>query len=168
MGKLIPKTEVSMTRWILVANSSFAEIFSLEGRELTKVKQLDNPEGRLKSGEILTDRPGRGFASGTRTGGQSNRRSAYSSEVGPHQHEQQVFAHKIADMLRQAKGINAFDKLDIIAPPQFLGDLRKVLPLSVRQCVDKEINKDISSSLSELERLEDVRRFLDIKRPLAV
>lgn len=155
-----------MSRWIIIANSSIAEIYSLDGREFTKVQQMDNPDGRLRSGEILQDRPGRGNE-GKNSPGIGFGRHAYSSEIDPHVHEQQLFAHKIAEVLRRAKSANAFDKLDIIAPPQFLGELRKVLSEGVKLCIDKEINKEIPPEMNEREKQDAIRKFLDIRRPAA-
>lgn len=153
-----------MVTWILVADSSFMEIFSLKGLEISKVQKIDNPDGRLRSGEILTDRPGRAFEGKSRTGAGS-RRSAYGTEVDPHEHEQQIFAHKIVEALRHGKEARAFEKLIVIAPPHFLGELRRFIPEGIRACVTKEINKEIPSALSENERISWLRKFLELKRP---
>lgn len=152
-----------MSTWVVIANSSFAEIYSIDKRELLKIHEIDNPDGRLKSGEILQDRPGRCFEG---RGSQNSTKHAYSSEVNAHVHVQQMFAHKIAEVLRRAKGANTFDTLDIIAPPQFLGELRKVLPENVRQCVRNEINKEIPPGFNETEKLDAIRKYLDLKRPV--
>ncbi len=157
-----------MTLWVLVANSSFAEIYSIKGKTIERVHQLDFPEGRLKSGEIESDRPGRTFDRPSRGAGgasQGTSRHSYGSEVDAHTHEQEIFAHRIADILYKDKAQNKYDQIDIIAPPQFLGDLRKVLPEIVKKSVKREINKEIPSSLSEHERIESIRRYLELPSP---
>lgn len=157
-----------MALWILVANSSFAEIYSLNGKELNRVHIFDCPEGRQKGGEVYSDRPGRSFnrpGKGVSSTGAGTARHSYSSETDFHTHEQQLFAHRIAEVLHKEKSSNHFDQLDIIAPPQFLGDLRKSLSESVKKTVSKEINKEISQNLSEHERIDWVRKFLELPRP---
>jgi protein required for attachment to host cells len=147
-----------MASWILVANSSYAEIYSLKGRELHRIEQIDFPEGRLKGSEIYSDRPGRGFES---TG--SGTRHALTSQIDAHGHEQQVFAHKLADYLRKAKAEKSFEKLIIISPPEFLGELRRTLNDDVKKVIEKEFKKEISSGLSQFERQEHIYKLLDIQ-----
>lgn len=151
-----------MSYWILVANSSFAQIFEVakRGVELKEVHRIDFPEGRERSGEILSDRAGRTFQSmgdGTR--------SALGTEINPHLHEQQVFAHKIGEYLQKAQAKHAFEKLAIIAPPQFLGLLRNVLPERVTRSVIQEVHKEVPNDLKEGTRLEMIRNFLDLEHP---
>lgn len=157
-----------MKLWVVVANSSYAEIFATEhnGRDFHKVQQIDFPEGRKKSGSMLSDRPGRGFEGAKNSPGAKFGRHAYSSEVDIHMHEQQVFAHKIADVLRKGRADNAFERLALIAPPQFLGELRIALTDAVRKVLFKEINKDIPSSHNERERIEEICRLLEMQKPV--
>lgn len=158
-----------MGLWVLVSNSSYAEIYSIKGKEITLVQALDHPEGRLKSGEILSDRPGRSFEGRGRGGaGIGGSRHALGSEVDVHMHEQQVFAKQIADVLQKEKSANKFDQLDIIAPPQFLGELRIILSDSVKKSIKKEINKEIPTTLSPQERIEWLCRFLELPKLASV
>jgi protein required for attachment to host cells len=145
-----------MTLWVLVANSSFAEIFSINHspKKMKREHYLDFPKGREKSGDILSDRPGRTFES------MGNSRHAVGKKVDVHSHEQQVFAHQLVDLLRKSSSEQLFDQLILIAPPKFLGELRAILPEFLKQQVSKEINKDLPASLSERERMEHVDRLL--------
>lgn len=153
-----------MTHWVLIANSSFAEIFSVEnGKEIKKLKLIDFPEGRAKGSSFVSDKPGRGFERVGRDGKGS--RHALTSDVDPHEHELQLFVHKLADELHKAKSENAFSKLSIIAPPHFLGELRSTISLMVKESIDKEINKDIPEYMSEGERIDALCKYLEIKRP---
>lgn len=157
-----------MSLWVLVANSSLAEIFSVNGKEIKLVQRLENPSGRQKSGEILTDRPGRSFEGRGRGGaGSQGSRHALGTEIDVHLHEMQIFAHKLADILRKEKSLNSFDKLDIIAPPQFLGELRAILSDPIKKCISKEINKEIPATLSEHEKMDSIRKFLDLPMNVA-
>jgi len=155
-----------MGLWILVANSSKAEIYSLNGKNIERVHLFDFPEGRQRSGEVLTDKPGRAFDRPTQgRSGQMVGRHAYSSETDFHTHEIQLFAHRIVDVLKKEKDLNHFDSLDIVAPPQFLGELRKLLPDSIKKSIKKELNKDIPSNLSDYERVEWLKKSLELPKP---
>lgn len=143
-----------MKQWILLANSCFAEIYSGNRAGIESIQYFDYPEGRQKSGEILTERPGRVHES------QGSTSHAVGTKVDVHMHEIQMFAHIIAQALKKAKAENAFDRLVIIAPPQFLGELRPLLPDTIKKCIHKEINKDISPDLSVNERKQSVLHYL--------
>lgn len=145
--------------WVVVANSSYVEIFEVEGKKITKVERIDYPQGRLKAIDILSDRPGRGFES---AGGGA--RHAMSSEVDPHTHEQQVFAHQIANTLKKAKETNKYERLHLMAPPIFLGILRDILPENVVKSIHQEINKSIQESFSENERIDCIAKYLNIEK----
>lgn len=157
-----------MKLWVVIANSSSAEIYAVEhnGRDMHKVQHLEFPKGREKSGEILSDRPGRGFEGSKQMKGAFGRH-AYSSETDIRTQEQQIFAHKLEEILRKAKDENVYEHLAIIAPPQFLGVLRGTLSDGVRKLIIKEINKDIPASQTDQERIESICRYLDLKRPVS-
>lgn len=146
------------TMWILVANSGLAQIFSVEGygKNISKIERFDNPDARKKSSEILSDRPGRAFDS------MGKARHSLSTEVDVHQHDNQVFAHKIAHYLEKAKVGNSFDELAVIAPPQFLGVLRNSFSEKVKKSVSKEILKDLPGTLSEHEQMQSLHKYLDL------
>lgn len=148
-----------MKGWIVVANSSYAEIYAIKDLEVSKVDLIDFPNGRLKGINILTDRPGRAFES-TGTG----RRSALGSEVDVHEHEQETFAHQLVSTLKKAQNEKSFDYLIFVAPPEFLGTLRSFLPEGLKKLVKQEIKKDIPEGLTENERLEKLYKLLDMKK----
>ena len=146
------------TMWVLVANNSFAKIFEVKGhgKHIKEIQHLDNPVGRMKPGEILQDRPGRSF---DRIG---TARHALGTEVDVKTHEQRIFASKLSSILSEGKTSHAFDELAIVAPPQFLGELKQALNDQVRKLLSKEIDKDLPLHLSEQERLELLCRYLDL------
>lgn len=145
--------------WVVLGNSSFVEFYSVEGNEITKRNRIDFPEGRMKDNLIVSDRPGRGFDS---MGGS---RHSYGTQVDIHSHERSIFAHKIIDLLSKGQNERAFDQLAIIAPPEFLGELRRLLPESLQKLVKKELGKDLPESLSEKDRLDHIYKLLEIKKP---
>lgn len=151
-----------MAYWVVIANRSFAEIFEIigSGKQIKPVYRLEFPEGREKSFDILSDRPGRSFNS------VGANRHALGTAVDPHAHEQQVFAKQIAEMLRKAREKNEFSELSIIAPPEFLGALRAVLSDHVIKTIKKEVRKDVPLDLSEHQRVEHIRKHLELSKPI--
>lgn len=145
-----------MTLWVVVANSSSAEIFSINGREIKKIEHLDFPQGRQKGDKIFSDKAGRSF---DRHGAS---RHALGTEVDLHMQGQQTFARQVAASLEKGKNGNLFSKLALIAPPQFLGELRNMLSDQVKKIIYKEINKDIPAAQTEYERIESIYSFLDL------
>lgn len=146
------------TMWILSANSSFAKIYEVtgKGKNIVEIQHFDFPEGRMKSGEILNERPGRAF---DRVG---VGRHALGTEVDVHMHEQKVFAHQLAKALYDGKVNNSYEQIAIVAPPQFLGEIKLSLEDQVKKCVIKEVNKDLPIHLSEKERIEHLCKYLDL------
>jgi protein required for attachment to host cells len=85
--------------------------------------------------EIGSDRPGRSFGSA------EPRRSGYT-ETDWHQAEENEFAKCASELLSfAAKGSEA--DLVVIAPPRFLGSLRKVMPKPLQRRVIAEIDRDL-------------------------
>lgn len=146
--------------WAILANCSFVEIYEREpGKEIKKILHEDCPEGRERSGEILSDRPGRTFDS------VGHGRHAVGTEVDVHLHELKIFAHRIAEIAHKGYSDLAYEKLVIIAPPQLLGELRRVLSDPVKKAIFKEIKKDLHERLTDAEKLDHLYRLLEIKRP---
>jgi protein required for attachment to host cells len=138
--------------WILVANRADAKL--LEGaKELRVLRSIEHPEGRLKPGEINSDRSGLSF---------QRRGTGASSLDKAHDPTDQVadrFAHRLAGMLHDEGARNAFDRLVLIAEPRFLGKLRENMERSTLARVDLSISGDIAG-LGEHELRAEVSRLL--------
>ena len=68
-------------------------------------------------------------------------------------HEVETFAKKIGGYLEKARTSHRYDRLHLIAPPKFLGQLRKELGKEVGKLVAEELPKDLSwLNAHELER----------------
>lgn len=63
---------------------------------------------------------------------------------GAVQHEVEMFAKKIGDYLDKARTAHRFDRLHLVAPPKFLGQLRKALGKEVQKRIEQELPKDLS------------------------
>lgn len=146
------------TMWVVTANSGFAKIFEVKGcgRQITEVQHVDFPKGKVKSGQVNSDRPGRAFDSF------GMGRHAHTPAVSIHAHENKVFAGHLAKILREAHANNSFNELALIAPPHFLGELKQAIPNGLQKCIVKEINKDLPEYLSEKDRIDHICDYLEL------
>jgi len=145
------------TTWILVAHRGGARLFENTGpgKGLTLVEDVANPDGRLKSGEINSDRPGRAF---DKVGGG---RHGMSTEQDPTERVAQRFAKELGERLTTGRVQNRYGKLLLVAEPRFLGELRNNLDAPTAAMVtgtlDKDlggiIDRDLPKHLGELVRL---------------
>ena len=125
------------TNWILVANASTARIYSNNGpkKGLKLVKELNHPESRQKSSELVTDRPGhmQGFGNG-----HGSRQPATT----PKEYEIEKFALEIAKELDHGRSTNDFDRLIMVASSPFIGTINSRLSDHVRSKVSDTVEKD--------------------------
>jgi protein required for attachment to host cells len=137
------------TTWIVAADASRARILQVMDREqrLSEIEDLYNPGGRLQEREMTSDAEprfsghgGGAGQAGTRPGGPGSDREA----KGAVDHEVEVFAKKIGEFLDKARTAHRYDRLHLIAPPRFLGQLRKELDKEVEKLVAQELPKDLS------------------------
>jgi protein required for attachment to host cells len=105
-------------------------------QRLAEIEDLYNPGGRLSEREMTSDAEPR-FRG---TDGPGSDREA----GGAVDHEVEVFAKKIGDYLDKARNSHRYDRLHLIAPPKFLGQLRKELGKEVGKLVTDELPKDLS------------------------
>ena len=135
------------TTWIVAADSSRARVLQVADREekLLEVEDLVNPEGRMNDRELTSDAHPR--LRGT-SGPGSDRQ-----EMSAVEHQVELFAKRIGEHLEKARNEQRYDRLCLVAPPRFLGLLRKELGSEVRKLVAEELPKDLSwLSARELER----------------
>lgn len=125
--------------WILVARRSGATIFSSLGTDhpIDLVREIDHPQGRLKAGNIDSDRPGRSFDRG------GEGRHALSTEESPTEHVDERFTAELAQDLERARHAGEFDGLVVVAAPKLLGRLRAAFSDNTRKQVIGELAKDL-------------------------
>ena len=126
--------------WVVVAHRAGARILEHRGpgKGLSLLRQLDHAEGRLRSGELITDRPGRGS---DRAGSGSH---AMSTEVSAHEHLAGVFARELAGVIDSARSDNRFRDVVLVAEPRFLGLLRGALDGVTATTVAGTVSKDLA------------------------
>jgi protein required for attachment to host cells len=125
-----------MTTWVLVADSSRARLFCADKAlgALEERESFAHPEGRSKTQDLTTDRPGRSSGNGPNM----------DYDVEPKRQEAMAFAKALSERLRSGRNDGEFDKLYIVAAPTFLGLLRNKLDIHTAQMLVGEVNKDLT------------------------
>ncbi len=146
--------------WILVCDAAKARFFETRGGGPTwqVVEVLLHEESRDKASELV------GGPSGTRSSlGGSVHHNALAPGSLPKEVEKNRFAHTLATALDVALRSARFQKLVLVAPPHFLGLLRKELTSELAKCVMATVDKDLNDldvhALSA--RLRDTVRLPD-------
>jgi protein required for attachment to host cells len=139
------------TTWIIAADASRARVLQVADREhkLLEIEDLVNPEARLQDRDLQTD-------SEPRFNGRNGGPGSDRETKGAVEHSVEVFAREIGQYLEKARNQHRFDRLHLVAPPKFLGALRKELGKEVEKLVEQEVPKDLSwFNTRELERYLD-------------
>ncbi len=124
--------------WAVVADRSRARILSAAWPETPTwevARELEHKDGALTPGEVNTDRQG-SFVS---AGGGYNHGEDHTDF---RHHSAEHFAITLIDFLETARSKHEFGKLALVAPPLFLGVLRKKLPAPLAETVVLELDKD--------------------------
>lgn len=129
------------TTWISIADGARARVMrGLEtggedaDRQDDLVFEIDHKQLR----EIMSDRPGRSFAS------EGARRSAMEYRSDPVQEQEAEFARMLLEQLEQRHAAHEFDRLVIVAEKRMLGVIRRELPPALRRIVAGEVAKDLT------------------------
>jgi protein required for attachment to host cells len=131
-----------MHYWILVADAARARLYSTDSEHgpFRLERKIENPPGRARPQELLSDQPGR-YAKG----GKRGILSAMEFATPWHQVEEQRFANHLAELLRKALARREYDALAIIAAAQLLGRLRAAIGPQVQKHLVKSIAKDLTT-----------------------
>jgi protein required for attachment to host cells len=127
--------------WILISNASRARLFSTprKGKAWQMLQEFKHPESRLRGHEIMADRPGRTHQSAAK-----DTRAGMEPPTDPKEVEAEHFAQQLADLLEDGHGRHAYSHLVLVAPPQFLGLLRKAISDQVGKRVSASLDKDLT------------------------
>ena len=146
------------TTWIVAADSSRARVLQVADPEKTfvEIEDLVNPHARLPERDLQTDAEPRfnghggvGKAGSGRTGGPGSDRQT----KGPFEHGVELFAREVGSYLEKARTEHRYESLVLVAPPKFLGALRKAISKEVEKLVVDEMPKDLSwLNAREIER----------------
>lgn len=142
--------------WIVIADGMHARILRQDAPGAALVPALDqemvDPAVHGFARDLKSDQPGRAFDTG------SGARHAMEPRHDPHVLEKAQFARRVAALVNEAAGRNAFAKLVLVAPPKTLGELRQDLDTQARQRVTGELARDlVRMPLKELrDHLKDL------------
>jgi protein required for attachment to host cells len=131
--------------WIVSANASRARFFSQAHASdpLEEINDMVNEAVRLRAVETESDKIGPTSATKSihNVGGPTPNKT-YEPPQMPDKHQAELFARDIAGFLLRGHQEGRFQHLSIIASPQFLGALRKLLDPALESLVNIEIDKD--------------------------
>jgi protein required for attachment to host cells len=141
----------------LVCDAAKARIFEIRAEDPTwhAVELVLHEGSRSKASELV------GGPSGTRSSeGRSAHHNALAPASSPKEVEKEGFAHALATTLDQAMRSARFSQWAIVAPPHFLGLMRKELTRELEKHLLTTVAKDFNDlAVHELsERLGDVVR----------
>lgn len=130
---------------VLVADSTQAKLFSLDrsAEKLEELDQLRHDEARQREHDINSDRPGRQQA------GAGSSHHGVNVEDSAREQENTVFAKHIGEYLEADRVRQNPRGLIIMAPPHFLGILRKQLSGECQKLVVQTVNKDLAQSTAQ-------------------
>lgn len=132
---------------IVVADQSEADFYELEQRDLPPkfVQRLEDADAHLHNRDLKSDRPGRVFDRAATVGGRRGAVGHHSTggERSPRKVEARRFARRITQALEQERRQDRYERLVVMAPPQFLGLLREEMPAAVHEVLTAEICKDL-------------------------
>lgn len=137
--------------WILVANASTAKLYQNTKRfgDLEMLREFDHPESRTKDIELTSDR--RGNYQKTSTG-----HGTFNEPTSPKAYEATRFARELAEALEDGRKQNSYERIVVVAPPQFLGEINQHLNGKVRKLISSNLQKDYTR-LNEKELLPTLR-----------
>jgi protein required for attachment to host cells len=131
----------STRTWFLIADGSRARVVENLGRRrgFRDIEDMSLSIDLPPSRDVLTDRPGRGHASYGRG------RYAKENTGDPHRELKRAFAKMIGLALNAKLAAGGVERLIVVAPPTFMGDLRAALPKGVRTKVSGEVTEDLTN-----------------------
>jgi len=126
---------------VIVADNSRARIFaSHDGlNHLTEQDDFVHSEAHLTNQDLVGDAAGKS----------RNPHGSLDPATSPKEHETRTFAKLLAKHLKALHNERHFERLILIAPPKFLGLLRKELHKPLDQLVERTIHKDLTTASVE-------------------
>jgi protein required for attachment to host cells len=140
--------------WIVTANAGRARFFAQQNTSspLENIGEILNDKSSLHTADTESDRIGQHAASSSNHSvGAPTQPSGYQPNQSPAEHHTELFARDVSRFLLHGYQDGHFQRLVLIASPEFLGVLRAVLHDRLVSVVTGEINKDYTHcSLDEL------------------
>jgi protein required for attachment to host cells len=123
---------------VIVANNARARIFVSHDvlNHLVEEEGFVHEEAHLSNRDLVSDAAGKS----------RDPHGSFDSETSPTEHEAENFAVLLARRLKEMHNERHFDQLILIAPPAFLGLLRKHLHKPLDKLVERTVHKDLSTA----------------------
>jgi protein required for attachment to host cells len=144
--------------WILVCDAAKARLFETRKGDPAwhAVELVTHEESRSKASELVSDHSGNRSSEGG-----SVHHNALAPSSSPKDVEKDRFAHSLATTLDRALRAARFRKWVLVAPPHFVGLMKKELTSELEKhlmaTVDKDLNHLDAHALTE--RLRDIVRI---------
>ncbi len=137
MTEFDPVDESLGRYWVVVADARKARLLHSTSRygDLSEFHQITHEDASKKGRDLDTDRPGRRHDEGT---GHSS-----AMPADPVERAKNDFASDLANWLDARRAEDHFDALSLIAPPSFLGEVRKRCSAPLKASVIQEIDKTL-------------------------
>lgn len=147
--------------WYLVAHRAGARIFEQTGikPELRLAFNFENPEGKLKDSELVSDRQGRADHSSIIG------HSPVGNDKGPRDQVVFKFAQELAEFLEKEANRKTFASLVLVAEPNLLGELRKALGQETVKCLRDSLSKDLVH-VSDRDMAEHIKSVFCAQEPI--
>lgn len=135
--------------YVVVADGGAARVLHALGADggsgFVEIARIERASAHQPARELVTDRTGRVFDSGSRVGvgPRSHARHGAQSDYDPHAVEVERFAKRLARCLDIERRSAGMDELILIVEPRFLGVLRPRLSATTRRLVRREIARDL-------------------------
>lgn len=128
------------SHWIVLADASRARVLASDVTfdEVEEVADLLHPEGRLHTSELMSDDRGRSQS------GPGGVHTALDAHTDRHEVEHGLFARELADAIAHGLDEGRYEALVLVAPPHFLGLLRRELPERVTARVHMQLDRDLT------------------------
>jgi len=125
----------------VVADGGHARFLSpAEDHGLHAFESLDSATVHQHTSDLVTERAGRSFESGSPT------RHAYTARIEPHDQEKVRFARAVADRINLRSGEGVFDELVLVAPPHVMSEIFDVLDTATAAKVKGKLAKDLTKT----------------------
>ncbi|MGW8309785.1 MAG: host attachment protein [Thiogranum sp.] len=134
--------------WVLVAESSRAKLYTVAGRlaPITEIDAMVHPESRMHEGDLVSD------SSGSDGGSLGQGRHVIDNRSSAKETASIEFARTLANRLDRGRNNGDYDRLVLVAPPEFLGHLRSNLSKEVMSKVARQVDKNLVQRPAEVLR----------------
>lgn len=124
--------------WVLVADASRARIFEsdLLFDALVPLEDRVHPASRVPVHDVVSD------TRGAEESSVSGIHTRFDRHTDPHRATTDAFARELAAVVCAAHAAHRYDRLVVIAPAQFLGELRAHLDLATARSVIADITHE--------------------------